>query len=275
MPATLSHIGVQTLCSKALFRDPDLKWIGLGCLIPDLPWIIQRIVPAIIPYINRYELRLYCIIQATLFFCLLLCGAMSLQVKRRGKVFALLSCNCALHLLLDALQTKWANGVHLFAPFSWKLLGFQLFWPEDLLSYLLMGGGLLIFFYYGLRQRPEKIFVSPRPKSFLLGAALLLIYVASPVFSFSGPLEADNHFVATLSDLNARTGKPIEIDRCRYNAGYETITVFNGEDIRLIHPQLPKVNATLSLKGTFHDPQTIVVTSLHIHHPGYRDIGVL
>gem|GEM_PF-5648942 len=35
--------------------------------------------------------------------------------KQRSKVFGILAMGCALHLLLDALQVKWANGVHFLA----------------------------------------------------------------------------------------------------------------------------------------------------------------
>ena len=275
MPATLSHLGVQTLCSKTLFRDADLKWIALGCVVPDLPWIAQRIIPQILPGIDCYDLRLYCIIQASLFFCLILSAAVSLQVRERGKLFALLGINCLLHLLLDGLQIKLANGVHLLAPFSWKLFGFQLFWPEDTISYLLMGSGLAVFLYFSYRERNQTITFIVSKKSLYFGVILLLIYLASPLLLFKGPLEANNHFVATLSEPTTRTGKSIQLDRCNYDPDTERVTLFNGEQIQLHYPSLPKSRGTVSIRGTFSSPQIINVTSLHLHHPGYRDIGVL
>ncbi|MDH3347242.1 MAG: hypothetical protein OEM02_03965 [Desulfobulbaceae bacterium] len=275
MPATLSHLGVQTLFSKILYRDADLKWIALGCVIPDLPWIAQRLIPKILPGVDLYDLRLYCIIQASLIFCLILSAAVSLQVRERRKIFALLSLNCLLHLLLDAMQIKLANGVHLLAPFSWELLKFNLFWPEDSISYLLMGSGLVLFIFFGFRERNQEIRLIIDKKSMPIGMILLLIYLAAPMLFLQGPLKANNHFIATLSEPSTRTGKPIELDRCTYDSSTGKVTTFNHEPIDLNYTPLPKVSATISIKGFFSSPQTIKVETLHLHHPGYRDIGVL
>ena len=43
--------------------------------------------------------------------------------------------NAALHLVLDALQTKWGSGVHFFAPVSWTSTNWGLFWPESIVTY--------------------------------------------------------------------------------------------------------------------------------------------
>ena len=58
MPNTLAHMGVARLTSLALFRDADAKWIYIGCVIPDIPWIIQRLVASILPGTNLLDLRL-------------------------------------------------------------------------------------------------------------------------------------------------------------------------------------------------------------------------
>jgi hypothetical protein len=58
-------------------------------------------------------------------------------------VLAILALGSFLHLLLDALQTKLANEVHVFAPVSWDLLIFRLFWPEDVPTLALTRFGLL------------------------------------------------------------------------------------------------------------------------------------
>ncbi len=71
MPNTLAHLGVQTLWSKAILPRADFKWISLGCILPDLPWIVQRIVTLGLPGVNPVELRLYWIVQASLGFSLL------------------------------------------------------------------------------------------------------------------------------------------------------------------------------------------------------------
>ncbi len=65
MPNTLAHLGVQGLTTRSLLKDADYKWIYLGCIIPDLPWILQRIVMYVYPGIDPYDLRLFVIIQST------------------------------------------------------------------------------------------------------------------------------------------------------------------------------------------------------------------
>ncbi len=122
MPNTLAHFGVQSVLSHAALHDAEPKWVILGCLIPDLPWIFQRVVAELFPRVPAYELRLYVIVQASLGISLLLCATVALLTSAPFKVFRILAVNTLVHLLLDACQIKWANGVHLFAPFSWELL---------------------------------------------------------------------------------------------------------------------------------------------------------
>ncbi len=136
MPNTLAHLGIQTFCSKAIIPKADFKWIALGCIVPDLPWIVQRIIRFAGLGVDLYDLRLYCIVQASLAFCLLVAAAVSLQVRDSGKIFLLLLLNCIFHLFLDASQLKWANGIHLFAPFSWDIINFGLYWPESIFTYI-------------------------------------------------------------------------------------------------------------------------------------------
>ena len=81
MPNTLAHIGIQGLASKALFRKADLKWVYIGLIIPDVPWIAQRLI-RIFPFdVDLYDLRLYFIIQASLIFCLILSFALASLTK--------------------------------------------------------------------------------------------------------------------------------------------------------------------------------------------------
>ena len=152
MPNTFVHIGLQTLASRALLKEPDFKWIAVGCIIPDVPWIIQRIFLGAGWGIDPYALLQYAIVQASLFSCLILSGFFAMVVSNGGRVFLLLGLNSFLHLLLDAMQIKWANGVHLFAPFSWRLTAFNLIWPEHILIYSLTLVGVLALGYFGWRD---------------------------------------------------------------------------------------------------------------------------
>ena len=113
MPNTLAHFGIQGVATLVMLRQADPKWIFVGCIIPDVPWILQRIVrPVITDPDLLYDLRLYTIAQASLICCLLLCGAFAVLSANPGRIFAILSLNSCFHLLLDAFQTKWGNGVH-------------------------------------------------------------------------------------------------------------------------------------------------------------------
>ncbi len=137
MPNTLAHLGVQGFATRSLLKDADYKWIYIGCIIPDLPWILRRIVHFAFPGINLYDLSLYATVQSSFCFCLLLSIALAALSVNYWKTFAILGFNSFLHLFFDACQTKWANGVHFLAPFNWHLTNFGFVWPESFLTYIL------------------------------------------------------------------------------------------------------------------------------------------
>ena len=93
MPNTLAHLGVQSFTTRNIIRNADIKWIYLGCIIPDMPWIIQRLVRYANPDIDMYDLRLYAIVQASLLFCILLSLAFATISKYFWKTFIILSIN--------------------------------------------------------------------------------------------------------------------------------------------------------------------------------------
>lgn len=268
MPDTLAHFGVQIIASKVLFRDADARWIGIGCLLPDLPWIFQRAALAL-GWADPVSLRLYAIVQSSLFFSLLLAAALSLQAAQSRRIFLLLAWNCLLHLLLDPLEIKWGNGSLLFAPFSWQLTSFALFWPEELPSRLLALLGLLLFPAAAwLDRRREIRFLRSRQRQ---GAGLLLLLACLllPCGLFTGPLAADSHFAATLLAEN-RSGSWIEFDRRPYQAKEQSLLAWSGETLRLEVPfgSLPEEDGTLSVRGRFLDHQTILLADWHPHRSG-------
>lgn len=277
MPNTLAHFGIQTLISKTAFRQADIKWIGLGCLIPDVPWILQRIIVplhCIVP-LDPVDLRVYLIIQSSLFFCLLLSAAISLQTDNSKHVFPLLALNCLLHLLLDALQIKWANGSALFAPFSWHLIGFDFFWPEEWPTRLLTLTGLLIFPVAAWRDRRRTMYHVRDRRRQGAGFLLLFIYFTLPLMLFNGPLTADNHYAATLKKYH-RLGMDIRLDRQAFRAADRTIQSYSGERFHLTG-ELPEHNSILSLQGRFIVDNTVLVSRYHVHSPLrdlYSKIGI-
>ncbi|MCI5159072.1 MAG: hypothetical protein D3906_11690 [Candidatus Electrothrix sp. AUS1_2] len=282
MPNTLAHFGVQILLTKAAVPKADSKWIGLGCLLPDIPWILQRLLAGV-PRIDPVDLRIYTIIQSSLFFCLLLSATIALLTRNSRKVFLILALNSLLHLLLDACQIKWANGSLFFAPFYWKLTGFAWFWPEDRLSLLLTVFGLIVFLPAAWRDRTKKtarkalvnrhapstpVYKHTGNKKRL---ALLLSagYFLLPFCFFTGPISANNHYVATLRSAQRR-GLEFRLDRRPYRGSDQTVLSYNRERFHLKGENLPVQNSILSLQGQFITDDTILVEDYHVHQ-GHRD----
>ena len=273
MPNTLAHLGVQTLVTKSISKTANFKWIAVGCILPDIPWIMQRIAVGLIPGAALVDLRLYVIIQSSLFYSLLLAAAVSLLARNSGKIFLLLAGNCLLHLLLDALQIKWANGVHLLAPFSWQLTNFQLFWPEQLPSYLLTGLGLIVLILFSIKDGLIPVYCKITSNRLIPAALVLGLYVLTPPLLFQGPLKADNHFMATITETAQRKGKKVAFDRSGYDPATRTIRLFSGD--RLAVSGLPMTQkSTISLQGIFTDDKTVQALAWHVHSP-LRDISSL
>ncbi len=273
MPNTLVHFGVQGLLGRALFRGADIKWIFVGCVIPDVPWIVQRMVRDVGPTVDLYDLRLYVIVQASLFGCLFLCGALAWLSDTPSKVFGILFFNAFFHLLLDAVQTKWANGVHLLAPLSWDLLAVGFFWPESPVTYTftLVGLGYVAWVWYPAMKCPFLTNLPSIPKG-VVSLLFLGCYFAVPLFLLNGPQEADNHFVKTLRDRPARVGHPVEFDRVSYiqRSGGDVVRTLAGEEILVFGKSLDH-SRVVSIRGRFMNPGTIRIDDLHEHLPWFRD----
>ena len=273
MPNTLAHIGGQGPLTHAAFRDADPKWIYLGCVIPDLPWILQRIIRVAIPSIDLFALRAYVVAQASLLNCLILCVAIALLTKHMWRVGAVLGANVGLHLVIDALQTKWANGVHFLAPWSWSLANWGLFWPESWITYVLTGLGLafvVVRWRTGVQRRPASARVDAMRRAGSI--ALIGAYFALPLLLLQGPVSADNHFLKTLG-LSDRAGHYVECDRAQYRrtaGGEAVLQCWNAEPIRVKGLNAP-VPATVSVRGVFVDDDTMRVIEHHIHSGWFRE----
>ena len=275
MPNTLAHLGIQTLVTRAMIRGADVKWIWAGCVLPDLPWILQRAGRAVVPGLSPYDFKLYAIAQSTLLLCLVLSAALACFTDRPRRVFAILGLGSVMHLLLDALQTKWANGVHFFAPLSWELVNFGLFWPEDAPTWILTGLGLAMALYAFIRL-PDGGTDLVRPRRGRLATMLVLmsLYLGGPVALMGGPLAADNHFVATLQAIEDRPGRAVAFDRNRLLRDGETaeLIAWTGERLA-VTGTLSEANITASVRGWFRDRKIIEITAFHEHPQGLRDLA--
>ncbi len=274
MPNTLAHIGIQSVLGRGAIRHASLHWILLSCIIPDLPWIFQRLLRSAPVEIDLISLRTYAIAQSSLVFCLILAISFAMLSRDPRRTFLILAFGATLHLVLDAMQTKWGNGVILVAPFDWTLINFDLFWPEQVPSYLLTAFGLGYIAYVWVREGPEPLpLPSFQPMRVLLTVSAFLVWVAGPVM-FLTTIEAENlHDTQTLRSVSDRTDKPISVDR---NAVVETVdgnhllSHWTGEEWTLLIPTNPPSEGTISLRGQFVDATTIAVSEVKQHRNGLR-----
>jgi hypothetical protein len=267
MPNTLAHLGIGGAATRAVITKADLKWVYLACIIPDIPWILQRTAHIFFPQVSPYDLRLYVIVQSTLLFCFIFSLAIASLSKDFLKTFLILAFGSLVHLLIDSLQKKWANGAQLFAPFNWSLLNFNLFWPESLPTYLITLFGLFYFFstFKDSLSAPLELELKNFKRWFLF-AATFIVYMIIPLFILNQPFEANNHFVKTLENVKERPGKYFEVDRraYKYENGMGVLNTLAGEDIKLTNIDLKK-NETISLKAKFIDEHTAQVIEYHVH----------
>ena len=77
MPNTLVHFAAQGALSHGLWRRLDPRFVYLGCLLPDLPWILRRVVVGLGLPADTFDLRLYTMGLASLAVTLLLAAAVS------------------------------------------------------------------------------------------------------------------------------------------------------------------------------------------------------
>ncbi|MEA3466906.1 MAG: hypothetical protein U9R57_01620 [Thermodesulfobacteriota bacterium] len=269
MPNTLAHIGIQTPLTRLGLQEVPLQWIAVGCIIPDTPWIVQRIF-TFIPGMDLLNLRLYTVTQASLAYCLLLSLALAMLTRNSKKIFLILSTNSLLHLLLDASQHKWGNGVNLLVPFSWQPTSFQLFWPEHFLSYLLSLMGLIVFLILWPKSiRMDLLLKRPNRAKTICATACLLFYFVSPPLLLHSAYTANTHYCRTLSDSKTRTGKTLEIDRGKYTATSNTIECYINKYLEIVDP--PNIaSGIISIQGYFMDEKTIKLTAYHVHK-SFRD----
>ncbi len=266
MPNTLIHIAIQAPLSRTVYRKAEIPWILAGTIIPDIPWIFQRILYNV-PVIDPYSLRLWTTIQASLLFCLLFSWAAAAFARRPGLVFVLLGCNCLLHLLLDAMQIKWGNGVHLLAPFSWQTMDLGFIWPEHYAGYILSFIGLVYLLFYWKTLRREGLALSRSPHWKTAGICLA-VYLFAP-FMLLGQLEKSNtNFLEVIQDSTIRPGQAVQLDRVSFRAESSSVMTFTRERLS-VTGAVPQQSGNISLKGRFTDTDSLHIEQFHVHN-SYR-----
>jgi hypothetical protein len=272
MPNTLAHAGAQGLATHAARPDVDLRWVYLGCVIPDVPWILQRAAHVMIPGVDPYLLRSYVIIQASLLGCVVLSAAAALLARAFWRTWAILGGNAVLHLGIDAMQTKWGNGVHFLAPFSWDLTNWGLFWPESAVTYGLTVFGLGYILWYGPSSlRGTLNLVWTRPARWVGLGGTLVVYFVLPFLLLQAPIEANTHDLKILQASENRVGHTVAFDREQYleTQNGAVIEYFGGRVP--VEPLKAEAPATVSLRGVFVEENKIRATAHHVHAGGLRN----
>ncbi len=271
MPNTLAHFAAQGAVSHALWRRLDVRYVYLGCLLPDLPWILRRAVVGFGLPADSFDLRLYTMGLASLAITLLLAGAIAALTAAPRRVFAVLGLNALLHLLLDATEIKFGNGVHLAAPLSWRMTSFNWIAGESFVYFALTLGGALLVAWELARPRGTAIPFDLRPWRLAAAGALLTAYWVAPL-PFLAAIEAsDSYSVKTLREVEARPGRRVSLDRTAFLAtpagGF--VQLWTGERVRATGLS-PGHDAVVSLEGTFLEPDVLQVDRL-LEHRRNRD----
>jgi hypothetical protein len=101
-----------------------------------------------------------------------------------------------------------------------------------------------------------------------------------PFLFFSGPKDADNHYVKTLSFVETRRGKAIELDRVKFETknGKIIVITYTKEEIE-VEGIMQNNSNSVSIQGLFIDNKLIRVSNYHTQWVIFRDtasyIGLL
>jgi len=275
MPNTIAHLGIHSLITRGVMSDADFKWIFVGAVIPDFPFIIKRAITYLPLDVDILDVRLFSIVQASLVFSVLLALLCAQFSSRSRRVFLILLIGVVTHLLLDACQIKWGNGPRMLAPFDWSITNFDLFWPEELPSHLLTAFGVATMVYVSLRPIDEQAYdlIVPDSRRWAVIGILMISYLALPLMFIDDVERYGGGSVDTIR-LADRTGHEILLDRARFRndiAGY-SVELFSGQfvDFRGIERDLPE-QGKISVKGVFTSHDLITAQEYHFNNARFRE----
>ncbi|MEM7710703.1 MAG: hypothetical protein AAF264_08140 [Pseudomonadota bacterium] len=272
MPNTLAHLGVQALVGRVVVPSVSMGWVWLGCVLPDLPWIGLRAMGMVVSEASAFDLRLWAIGQSSLFFCAIGSAGFAFMSRRPGPVFGVLVLGCLLHLLLNASQTKWANGVVLAAPLDWSTINAELYWPEDWPTSVLTISGGMVFVWAALFWRSTDAENGRRRPA--LAMLLFSGWLVGPIAALDA-IEADGaHHVNVLREADARDGRAIGFDRARLipTETGRALEIWTGEVLAIEGAPAMRGERTVSVRGRFAGTRTVVAEDMHVHTTGWRDL---
>lgn len=278
MPNTLAHIGAQLPITRAVSRKVDPRWVALGLLVPDLPWIFQRLIHLVHPAAPVIDVRAYVVVMSTPVFCILLSAFFSLLVRNSAIVFAVLTLESLFHEFLDCFQAKGGVGVPFLGPFNWTSFSWPAFPMDGWVSNLLTLSGVVMVLLLLLGKWKYPTTIRPARSGWHwrtpLVATFLASYCIAPLAFKEAAIRGNVHDLAVWRGDLPRTGMQIHFDRANYvpgaTPGEGGITDdFNEQPIRIIgiEEDQPSLVSTVA---TFADDSTLFVTDYVVHPPGRR-----
>ena len=283
MPSTLAHIALQAPLTVTVLGRRALPWALLGCVIPDLGWVFQRAIKWTWRGDQEvfYDLRHYAAGQASLAACVLLCLGVAALADRAGVTFAAVVAGCVTHLLFDATQLRWGNGVHLLLPFDGRAWAPGVMGPDHQLYQIVSVAGLAALFWC---RRPRATGTELRltPGRTGIAAVCLAAFLVAPVATVGVLDRADSHSVRTLRSSD-RTGMRVELYRAHYFPAAEPggadppsarpyVLSMASEPLRIVSGLDLEAPARVSLKATFSSHRELVVDDHHVHQGSRRSV---
>ncbi len=268
MPDLLTHFGATYLLSRPLPWRIDLRLLFLGALLPDLPWILSRVLKTLTP-LDPINLSAYLIPFSTPLVVLLVAACIALLHQRPLTCFAILGTAGLLNIVLDCLQTRPVSGPLLLYPLSFHRYSLHWFWPEDIISYVAVGVSLVCMAF--AMRRP----IGPTPfrlrnlrlvVSLLFGICVLTVLTHKPLIAqnvynlgfASQPENWEGQWV-TLESRRVVDRNLVEVERSR------GLRVQIKGDVELYPGEV------VSLGGFYRDGK-IYTEMVHRHRRGLRNL---
>jgi hypothetical protein len=245
-----------------------------GCVIPDLPWILRRLIDATGIALEPITAYAYFIVQASLVGCLLPSIAFGLFFRSVKFVAAFALLGSLLHLLLDSLQDKWGVGVHLLAPYNWETFQPGIFELDSRITYLISFAGIVPFLLIA-RVRHDARLVCVNSVRLAACCVCLIAYLFIPFLFISDVVASNSRYLQTLENQDERGGKFLELDRETASVVGDTwyTTTHVGEILEIVNPDANmKDGDTYSFKAEFRNDRQIRLIDMK-RHSGTRDIA--
>ncbi len=277
MPSTLTHVALQVPAARVLGGAGAVPWVLASCIIPDIAWILQRAFKAVWWGSEEifYDVRLLAIAQSSLLLSGVLCAALAIVARPSGRALLALLLGCAVHLLLDALQLRWGNGVHLGLPFVWTAWSPGSVDPDApaFAAVALVGAAACVFLIARPPRRQELQLTRGRLTA---SVALVAAFFVLP-WVLMAPLErADNHSIGSLR-AEQRHGREVSLYRAHYfppetPGGDPVLLTLVSEPLRVTSGLDLAARARVSVRGRFAGPDRLEVIEAHVHPHERRSI---